>query len=124
MISITRSYRFEAAHWLPHVPEGHKCRNMHGHNYRVDVTVNGAGQFGGIDARGFVMDFAELDAIVHPLLKLLDHSVINNTIANPTAEHIAFWVATGVPQASAVRVYETDDCWADWTQDGGVKFPK
>lgn len=116
MISISRRYHFEAAHWLPYVPEGHKCRNMHGHNYRVVVTINGRGQHGGLDDRGFVMDFAELDAIVEPLLKLLDHKVLNDQIPNPTAEFIAIWVASGVLQADKVRVYETDDCWAEVTR--------
>lgn len=116
MISISRQYRFEAAHFLPDVPDGHKCKNMHGHNYRIVVTVNGKARFGGIDERGFVMDFAELDAIVCPLLQLLDHKILNDTIRNPTAEHIAFWIATGVPIADSVRVYETDDCWADWSR--------
>lgn len=115
MISISRQYRFEAAHFLPDVPDGHKCKNMHGHNYRIVVTIIGQGQFGGIDARGFVMDFAELDAIVLPLLSLLDHKVLNDTIRNPTAEHLAFWIAMGVPQVNSVRVYETDDCWAEFT---------
>lgn len=119
MISITRRYHFEAAHWLPHVPDGHKCKGMHGHNYRVEVTVPGKGQHGGLDDRGFVMDFAELDAIVTPLLQLLDHKVVNDQIANPTAEHIAFWVATGVAVANRVRVYETDECWAEWKRTDG-----
>ena len=61
-IRMGRSYRFEAAHFLPRLPEGHRCRNLHGHNYRVEIVVSGA-----LDQRGFVWDFAELDAIVMPL---------------------------------------------------------
>ena len=40
MTSIWKDFHFDAAHWLPHVPEGHKCGRMHGHTYRVlnDVT--------------------------------------------------------------------------------------
>src|SRR5690606_30399132 len=38
---IGRTYRFESAHHLPHLPEGHKCKNLHGHNYRMEVVVRG-----------------------------------------------------------------------------------
>ena len=50
---IGRSYRFESAHHLPHLPDGHKCKNLHGHNYRLEVVVRGR-----LDERGFVRDFA------------------------------------------------------------------
>ena len=112
-MKVGRSYRFEAAHFLPNVPEHHKCRNMHGHNYRVEVTI--AGQ---IDERGFVMDFCELDAIVKPLVEKLDHKVINSVIENPTAEMIATWfkhnLGKSVPSGRLwVRVYETENGWAE-----------
>lgn len=114
MISISRRYHFEAAHRLPNVPDGHKCKNMHGHNYQVVVTVNGKGPHAGLRDDGMVMDFAALDTVVEPLLRLLDHSVLNDTIPNPTAEMIAIWIAAGVVMADAVRVYETSECWAEW----------
>src|SRR5262245_46487246 len=69
---IGRSYRFESAHHLPLLPEGHKCRNLHGHNYRIDVIVQGA-----LDERGFVKDFAEIDAEIMPLIKRIDHRLLN-----------------------------------------------
>lgn len=111
--SVSRSFRFESAHFLPHVAEGHKCRRMHGHNYRVVITVHGKGPHGGLDGRGFVVDFAEIDAVVLPIFSLIDHQVLNDTIPNPTAELIAAWVMAGVTIADVVRVYETDDCWAE-----------
>jgi 6-pyruvoyltetrahydropterin/6-carboxytetrahydropterin synthase len=64
---IGRTYKFESAHHLPLLPEGHKCKNMHGHNYRIEVVVRGT-----LDPRGFVMDFAEIDAEVMPLIKRVD----------------------------------------------------
>ena len=84
--TISRSYHFESAHFLPHVPENHKCKRMHGHSYVVTVKLSGA-----IDKRGFVIDFAELDEIVDPLIKECDHKVLNDFIPNPTAELIAAW---------------------------------
>ncbi len=109
---IGRTYRFESAHHLPHLPEGHKCKNLHGHNYRIEVVVRGS-----LDARGFVKDFAEIDAELAPLIKLVDHRLLNDVagLENPTAEIIAAWFFERITDCDSVRVYENDDCWAEVT---------
>jgi 6-pyruvoyltetrahydropterin/6-carboxytetrahydropterin synthase len=83
---------------------------MHGHNYEIDITVNGPA---GDD--GFVIDFWDLDLIVHPVIEMIDHRTLNDIpgLENPTAENIALWFLKQVENAAAVRVYETKDCWAD-----------
>ena len=108
--TIGRFYRFESAHFLPKVPQGHRCRNLHGHNYRVEVAMEGE-----IDARGFVKDFAEVDAEMAPLVAALDHKLLNEVagLENPTAEIIARWFLDRIAAASRVRVWENDDCWAE-----------
>ena len=110
--TIGRTYHFEAAHHLPNVPDGHKCKNLHGHNYRVEVVVRG-----GLDDRGFVRDFAELDAQLAPLLAVVDHRLLNDIkgLENPTAEIIAAWFLQRLPGCERVRVYETGDAWAEVT---------
>jgi 6-pyruvoyltetrahydropterin/6-carboxytetrahydropterin synthase len=107
---IGRTYRFESAHFLPLVPTGHKCRNLHGHNYRVEIVVCGA-----LDERGFVKDFAEIDAEIMPLIKMLDHRLLNDVegLKNPTAEIIAAWFFQRIQGCDCVRVYENDDSWAE-----------
>src|SRR5262249_12581384 len=107
---IGRTYRFESAHHLPLLPDGHKCKNMHGHNYRLDVVVRGT-----LDARGFVQDFAEIDAEILPLIKSVDHRLLNEIegLGNPTAEIIAAWFFQRIRGCESVRVYENDDCWAE-----------
>ena len=107
---IGRTYRFESAHYLPLVPEGHKCRNLHGHNYRVEIVVRGK-----LDKRGFVKDFAEIDAEIMPLIKSLDHRLLNEVegLENPTAEIIASWFFCRISQCESVRVYENDESWAE-----------
>src|SRR5262249_816896 len=107
---IGRTYRFESAHHLPLVPDGHKCKNMHGHNYRMDVVVRGD-----LDSRGFVMDFAEMDAEILPLIKKVDHRVLNDVegLENPTAEIIAAWFFQRIPGCESVRVCETGEWWAE-----------
>jgi len=115
LVSITARYTFEAAHHLPMVPDGHKCRRMHGHNYAVEVTASGP-----VRADGFVADFADLDAVVNPLVETVDHRVLNivDGLANPTAENIAIWFRDRValklaPLAISVRPFETDRYWCD-----------
>jgi 6-pyruvoyltetrahydropterin/6-carboxytetrahydropterin synthase len=107
---IGRTYTFESAHRLPHLPDGHKCRNLHGHTYRVSIVVRGR-----LDSRGFVKDFAEIDAELHPLLAQVDHRLLNDVegLENPTAEMIAAWFFDRITDCESVRVHENDDCWAE-----------
>jgi 6-pyruvoyltetrahydropterin/6-carboxytetrahydropterin synthase len=107
---IGRAYRFESAHFLPRVPEGHRCRNLHGHNYKVEIVYAGP-----LDGCGFVKDFTGLDAVMAPLLAQLDHKLLNEVpgLDNPTAEIIANWFLDRLPGCACVRVWENADCWAE-----------
>jgi 6-pyruvoyltetrahydropterin/6-carboxytetrahydropterin synthase len=109
---VGRTYRFESAHQLPHLPDGHKCKNLHGHNYRIEVVKRGTP-----DQRGFVEDFAEIDAEIAPLVRIVDHRLLNEVpgLQNPTAEVIAAWFFERIANCESVRVYENDDCWAEVT---------
>lgn len=87
---LERTYRFEAAHFLPKVPPGHKCARMHGHSYMVEVVIEGD-----VDPeRGWLMDFAEIDEYASPIVRQLDHQVLNEIdgLANPTSELLAVWL--------------------------------
>jgi 6-pyruvoyltetrahydropterin/6-carboxytetrahydropterin synthase len=89
-MDIFREFTFEAAHRLPHVPEGHKCGRLHGHSYRVEAHVRGD-----VDpVSGMVMDFAEIKAAFKPLEEKLDHHYLNEVdeLENPTSENLARWV--------------------------------
>jgi len=105
---IGRTYRFESAHQLPHLPDGHKCKNLHGHNYRVEIVKQGTP-----DARGFVQDFAEIDAEIAPLVKMVDHRLLNEVpgLENPTSENLARWVWNALkprlPLLDHVVIHET-----------------
>ncbi len=89
-MEIYKGFTFDAAHWLPHVPEGHKCKNMHGHTYYVNIFLAGP-----LDPHlGWVADFAEIKKHWKPLEKMLDHQCLNEIegLENPTAENIAIWI--------------------------------
>lgn len=79
MYEVSKEFRFEAAHSLPHLPEGHKCRRMHGHSYRFEVVCRGP-----LDGRGFVIDYAEISEIVNPIVEDLDHQNLNELFATPS----------------------------------------
>ena len=107
---IIKTFRFEAAHSLVRAPSGHKCRQLHGHSYRVDVHVTGP-----VDPHtGWVMDFGELAKAAEPVFRLLDHRTLNDVpgLENSTSELLAkfLWdrlrpVLRGL---SAVTVWESD----------------
>lgn len=86
---IWREFTFEAAHRLPRVPEGHKCGRLHGHSYRVEISVVGP-----IHYDGMVVDFAAIKAAWKPLHDQLDHNYLNEIrgLENPTSEILARWI--------------------------------
>lgn len=109
--TISKRFTFEAAHSLPHLPEGHKCRNVHGHSYAVEVFCTGP-----LDASGMVVDYGRLSAAMEPILKQLDHANLNDVLpCVTTAECIAQWImeqldlSAELPTAivTAVEVRET-----------------
>ena len=109
IVELAKDFRFEAAHYLPNVPEGHKCRRMHGHSFRGEVVVRGA-----VDKQtGWLIDFADLRRAVDPLVTRLDHYLLNEIegLENPTSERVAIWIwdrlAPLLPQLYCVTVEET-----------------
>lgn len=94
-MEIFREFEFEAAHYLPHVPHGHKCRNLHGHSYHVRIDVRGP-----IDPEhGWVLDYADIDHAFAGLHRQLDHHCLNDIegLDNPTSEMLAIWIWDRLP---------------------------
>ena len=108
-MEIFKEFRFEAAHRLPHVPPGHKCARLHGHSFRVRLSVSGPL---GVPT-GWVMDFADISEKWQPLHAVLDHHFLNEIagLENPTSEVLAQWIWTRLkptlPELSEVMVRET-----------------
>src|SRR5688500_12652818 len=112
--SVTRIFTFEAAHQLPW-HEG-KCRNLHGHSYRLEVTVEGP-----IGDHGIVVDFAEIkDVVRREVVERFDHRYLNDLLDNPTAELIAADIWKRVEAASLpvsrIRLWETGDSFVEITR--------
>jgi 6-pyruvoyltetrahydropterin/6-carboxytetrahydropterin synthase len=108
-VDLFADFTFEAAHRLPNVPPEHKCARLHGHSFRVRVTVTGP-----VDPRlGWVIDFADVKQAFAPLHAKLDHYYLNEIegLENPTSEVLAQWIWERIkpqlPMLSAVEVRET-----------------
>lgn len=110
LTEITKQFSFEAAHRLPMVPPDHKCFAMHGHSFRVEITVRGT-----VDPKlGWICDFAALTDAWKPLHAVLDHKTLNDVegLENPTSENLAAWVYArfSVPGARIAKVQVAETC--------------
>ena len=119
MFEISVEDTFAAGHAL----RGYrgKCERVHGHNYKVQVSVEGAE----LDAAGLLMDFVELKRLLHGVMDRLDHEFLNDVApfdaVNPTAENMAKYfhdeIARDLPpdvRLIYVKIWETDTSTATY----------
>ncbi|MCL5006226.1 MAG: 6-carboxytetrahydropterin synthase QueD [Acidobacteria bacterium] len=114
MFEVSVEYSFAAGHAL----RGYKgkCENVHGHNYRVKVTVAGEK----LNPIGLLVDFADLRATLKELVESFDHRFLNDLEPfkqlNPSAENLAYYLGTELDRKierqrvriHSVTVWETD----------------
>ena len=89
-MQIYKEFLFEAAHFLPSAPPGHPNSRLHGHSFRVRVTVEGEPS----SATGLVLHFEELEKALAGARQTLDHNMLNEIpgLELPTLERIAIWL--------------------------------
>ena len=120
---LSKQFRFESAHHLPQVPEGHKCRRLHGHSFRIEVVVRGDAP----PASGWVMDYGAISAVVRPVVDQLDHRYLNEIagLENPTSEVLCAWLwqrlAPELPLLSAITLRETCTSACTYRGPGGAQ---
>ncbi len=103
---------FDSAHWLPNVPQDHKCHRMHGHTYRIRLEV-----FGPVDpVTGWIIDYTELKAEWEIIKRDLDHKTLNDVLPNPTCELIAAYIGSWLPMVSHIELRETVNCGVVWVR--------
>lgn len=112
MWTLTKSFRFEAAHHLP-FHDG-KCRGQHGHSWVLVVEVQGATLHTHGPQTGMVLDYGAISRQVQPLLTdVLDHKDLNvsTRLESPTSEALAEWVyrwlKPRLPELTAITIEET-----------------
>jgi len=135
---LTRRYYMECAHQLSGLRHNHKCMRMHGHSYIIELTIvpqkqqADEGRKFEFMQNGMIIDTEDLDIIFMPILKKLDHTILNESLNDgtemgriasqqPTGENIAayLWERLGFMKIDPrfrlvnVRLYETTDMWVD-----------
>ena len=122
MITVCKTFEFSAAHNLPN-HEG-LCKNLHGHTYKLEVEVIGAVRKRGAE-KGMIVDFGNLKKIINKvIIDKLDHSLLNKTFDNPTAEEMvqemSFWIDNEFVAKETtfkllrLRLWETPTSYAEW----------
>jgi 6-pyruvoyltetrahydropterin/6-carboxytetrahydropterin synthase len=110
-MEIYKVFKFDAAHRLPNVPVGHKCSQVHGHSFRIEIHLRGKADH----PTGWVMDFGDIAAAFQPLIDQLDHKYLNDIdgLANPTSENLSRWIwqrlQPALPQLSKIVVQESPE---------------
>lgn len=134
---VWRRYRFQSAHWLPHVPAGHQCGRLHGHGFEVIVHANAT--LGEQDA--IAIDYDQLDALWAPLHFQVNYRCLNDIpgLHNPTSEVLSAWLwqqlQPHLPALSGVTVFETGSSgahfdglrfriWKEFTIDSAVRLQR
>lgn len=121
MTTVTKLFEFEACHHLPHYDGA--CHNIHGHSYKLEVTVGGQIVTDEKDPKcGMILDFKDLKAIVKEVaVNKYDHSNLNNFFPNPTAEimvkQIAVDIMSKLPSGVflvSCKLWETSTSYAEW----------
>jgi 6-pyruvoyltetrahydropterin/6-carboxytetrahydropterin synthase len=122
MYEVSVDETFAAAHNLRNYKG--KCENLHGHNYKVRVTLAGKE----VDATGLLYDFVHLKQVIQGVIRALDHKYLNELppfdVQNPSAENIARYIyeqtSKQLPQAAngagvaSITVWETETAAATY----------
>lgn len=101
-VLVSKEFTFDAAHHL-HDYEG-KCKNLHGHTYKVIFGLSGY-----TDSRGLMIDFGDIKDIWKNEIEIhLDHRYLNETLPlmNTTAENMVVWIYEKMAEALSLKEYE------------------
>jgi len=120
MFRLKVTTHFAAAHQLKMVAD--KCENMHGHNWKIEVTISG----NHLNDAGVLMDFGDLKRHVSGIMDTLDHKFLNELDffrdGNPSSENIAMYIAETLQprirddgvQVDRVTAWESEDACATY----------
>lgn len=120
MYRVSKRFGFSASHVLDGLGDDHPCSRLHGHNYEIEILAEAPE----LDARGFVVDFRELDDVKRWIDATLDHRHLNDVLTGqPSAEvlarHVFDWCRANLPPTVAgavvaVRAWETPRAYAEY----------
>ena len=96
-VELYKEFRFDAAHFLPHAPDGHPNKRMHGHSFRVSVFMRGAPNA----ETGLLQDLQEVNEAIAKVHDLLDHNTLNEIagLEVPTLENLSIFIFNALADA-------------------------
>ncbi len=106
---LKQQFQIESSRFLPNLPPEHPCSRMHGHSFKLILTLQGPLQ----PKLGWVRDYHEIEKTVKPFLLMLDHQTLNQVpgLENPTSENLALWLYKKLkgplPELVRISVQET-----------------
>ena len=109
-MDVYKTFPIEAARSLPNLPDGHPCKNIHGHSFKITITITGDVD----ETTGFVLDFGDIDAAFKPIQDKIDHSYLNKIdgFSNPSSENLCKWIweqlNSSLTGLSQIEIKETD----------------
>lgn len=113
-MKISKEFTFDSCHNLP-FHQG-KCKNQHGHTYKLIVTIQGE-----LDKNGLLIDFGDLKSIVNDsIIEVYDHKNLNDFFPCPTAEIMAqefFKILSHRLPIYKITLYETPTSWVEVYQE-------
>ncbi|NUM59454.1 MAG: 6-carboxytetrahydropterin synthase [Bdellovibrionaceae bacterium] len=89
-VELKLDFFLESARFLKFLPSTHPCAQLHGHSFKVILAFRGSIQ----PQIGWLEDYVVLEKKLRPILKQLDHQVLNEIpgLENPTTELICVWL--------------------------------
>jgi 6-pyruvoyltetrahydropterin/6-carboxytetrahydropterin synthase len=117
---LSKDFKFDAAHSL--VNYHGQCENLHGHTYKLRVTIKARS----LPDNGMILDFVDLSRIVkEEVVNKLDHHFINDIVSQSTAENIVLWIRgrligkleTDNYFLYEIVLWETETSFATWRVD-------
>lgn len=108
-LELRQHFQIESARFLPNLPASHPCSRMHGHSFKIILSFVGNIK----QPEGWVIDYHEVTKKIEPILKQLDHKVLNEVpgLENPTSEMLAVWLYNEIkkqmPELTRITVAET-----------------
>lgn len=111
-MELSTTFDFASSHFLENYKG--KCENLHGHNYKMTITIEGE-----VKKDGMIKDFKEIKKIVQKyILEKIDHKHLNEIIDNPSVENLIVWIwknlKTHLPELKRIKIYETDTCYCTY----------
>ena len=106
---VYKKFTIESARSLPNLPDNHPCKRVHGHSFKIIISLKGS-----INKKtGFVIDFSDIEKAFNPIKSRLDHVYLNDVegLENPSSENICIWIwkkiKSKLPGLHMIEIKET-----------------